>query len=84
MKVNKKRKYLSQNIYQESTYELAKYFRLQVSETKRKRRVYIFYWKLNHRYLKVQVLTIFNTIILVRSVIKFLDRHFLFIEKVQG
>ena len=29
------------------------------------------------------IITIFNTVILVRSVIKFLDRNFLFIEKVQ-
>ena len=30
------------------------------------------------------VLTIYNTFILVRSVIKFLNRNFLFIEKVQA
>ena len=30
------------------------------------------------------ILTIYNTVILVRFVIKFLDRHFLFIEKVQA
>ena len=30
------------------------------------------------------ILTIYNTVILVRIVIKFLDRHFLFIEKVQA
>ena len=29
-------------------------------------------------------ITIYNNIILVRSVVKFLDRHFLFIEKVQA
>ena len=29
-------------------------------------------------------LPIFNTVILVRSIIKFLDRNFLFIEKVQA
>ena len=29
------------------------------------------------------MLTIYNTVILVRSIIKFLDRNFLFIEKVR-
>ena len=29
-------------------------------------------------------ITIYNTVILIRSVIKFLDRNFLFIEKVQA
>ena len=29
-------------------------------------------------------ITIYNSVILVRSVIKFLDRNFLFIEKVQA
>ena len=29
------------------------------------------------------ILTIYNTVILVRSIIKFLDRNFIFIEKVR-
>ena len=36
------------------------------------------------RTLANLVLTIYNTVILVRSVIKFLDRNFLFIEKVSS
>ena len=31
-----------------------------------------------------KIITIYNTVILVRSVIRFLNRHFLFIEKVQA
>ena len=35
------------------------------------------------RQAKYILITIYNTVILIRSILKFLDRNFLFVEKVQ-
>jgi len=43
-------------------------------------------WKqlfVRERQAKYILITIYNTVILIRSVLKFLDRNFLFVEKVQ-